>query len=437
MFSTHRLRPAVWLAVVSCGACAPAGDPDRGADPRGDVVIPAVEVVQVRQGALPLRERLTGTVRAAGEVGIFPEINGPVEEVFVQNGDAVRRGDPLVRIRVTGSQSQEEQAQSAIVGARAEVRQAEATLKEAQTQFDRIAVLAERGLVSASEADTQRAQVETARATLARVRAGVAVAEATLAERKEASGQAIVRAPITGRVGQRNVEVGMRVDTQTPLFVIGRLERMRVEVPVTQESLSRVRVGQSVEIRPGGASAAPISAQVSRISPFLEETSLSAEVEIDVPNAAGVLVPGMFVTVDLFYGESERATLVPTSALHTDVVSGERGVFVTSATPASVQAGHPDDAGGGLSDEPVSIPFRPVTVVAEGGQTVAIEGIAPGSWVVAVGQHLLAAQEAGSAPQARIRLIAWDRILELQRLQRGDLLEDFMERQQQLSPPES
>jgi RND family efflux transporter MFP subunit len=426
--------PPFALLGVLCTGCQSAETAATSTDGRfaRDTQIAAVEVVRARQGGLPLVERLTGTVRAAGEVAIFPEIDGPVVEVYVDNGDAVRRGDPLVRLRDTGSQSQLDQARSGLAAARAEVKQAQAVVKEAETQFNRIQVLVDRGLMSVSESDTQRALVETARATLARASAQVAVAEALVAERADVLRQAIVRAPITGRIGQRNVEVGMRVDTQTPLFVIGRLENMRVEVPVTQDMLASIEIGQPVEIRPGGRSATPVRAQVSRISPFLQETSLSAEVEIDVRNNPGHLVPGMFVTVDMFYGESDEATLVPTSALYDHPITGERGVFVWLPAPTAVDTQALVGEASGLSPEPVDIVFRVVEVVAEGAQVVAIDGVASGTWVVVVGQHLLAAQQGSDPPQARVRVIDWDRIIELQGLQGEDLLQQFMERQQRL-----
>jgi RND family efflux transporter MFP subunit len=418
------------VLTAGCQGESSASDARRGNQASQ---VAAVEVVQVREGALPLTERLTGTVRAAGEVGIFPEVSAPIAEVYVDNGDDVRQGEPLVRLRPTGAQSQLRQAQSGLNSARADVEQARATLREAETQLTRVQMLAERGLISRVDLDTQRTRAETARAALARAEAQVALAEATVTERTEVRDQTIVRAPISGRIGQRNAEVGMRVDPQTPLFVIGRLQDMRVEVPVTQEILAGIRVGQPVEIRPGGRPGAPIAAQVSRISPFLQQASLSAEVEIDVPNDGGRLVPGMFVTVDVAYGESERAAIVPASAVHTHPVTGERGVYVSGVEPAAVNATTADEEGGGLSPEPVSFAFRPVELVAEGAQTMGIGGVAPGEWVVVVGQHLLSAQTGGSAPQARIRIIEWDRVIDLQGLQRQDVLRQFMERQQQLA----
>jgi hypothetical protein len=80
----------------------------------------------------------------------------------------------------------------------------------------------------------------------------------------------------------------------------------------------------------------------------------------------------------------------------------------------------------------VEIPFRPISVVAEGPQTVGVSGIDEGEWVVVVGQQLLAEQGDGT-PEARIRVVAWERILELQQRHRDDLLQQFMDKQQRLA----
>ncbi len=414
----------VALVSISCGETdEPAGDSAT------ELVIPAVEVVQARSGALPLSERLTGTVRAAGEVAIYPQASGPVVEVFAQNGSAVKKGDPLVRIRAPGSQPLLEQARSNVDLAQAEVKQSEAALADIETRFKRAQVLGERGIVSVESVQTLRAEAETARATVAAARARAQAAQAAVDERAEVRGQLVVRAPISGLVGQRNVEVGMRVDPQSPLFVIGRLDAVRVEVPVTQEILARIRKDQRVEIDPGN-DRPPIVAQVSRISPFLAAGSYSAEVEIDVPNESGVLVPGMFVPVAIFYGESEQATLIPTSALYDDPRTGQQGVFVLADAPSPADPAANDDGQGPLDVDPTPTRFRPVTVIAEGPQTLGVNAVQPGEWVVVVGQHLLAAQGATDAPVARVRIVAWERILELQGLQRHDLLRQFMEEQQ-------
>ena len=75
----------------------------------------------------------------------------------------------------------------------------------------------------------------------------------------------------------------------------------------------------------------------------------------------------------------------------------------------------------------MGVQFRPVEIVAESSEAVGVTGVKSGEWVVVVGQHLLATE---ARPAARVRAMEWDRIMELQQLQREDLLRDFMERQQ-------
>ena len=412
---------AVVTSVVGCNTAPPNDRPGYDAAQQ----IPAVEVVKTREGAVPLRERLTGTVRAAGEVGIFPQVAGPIVEVLVQNGDRVEKGQPLVRIQAPGSQAQVTQARSAVTAAEAELTQMEAQAREIEQEYERNRALGERGLVPANTVDSLRAQTDAARAAVNSAAAQLKVAQAAAAEQRELQSHNVVRAPISGRVGQRNAEVGMRADTQAPLFIIGRLENMRVEVPVAQDILTRIRPGQRAELQVSRG-AAPIEAAVSRISPFLDSGSFSAEVEIDLPNQEAGLVPGMFVTVDIYYGESESATLVPASALYEDPATGQRGLFVSGEAPGEARAGGESD---GALPSPLAFPFRPVEIVAEAAQTAGVTGVRPGEWVVVIGQHLLALQDDEGPPEGRPRVMTWERIMELQQLQREDLLQQFLDRQ--------
>ena len=416
------------LAGGLAASCGGTGEDTAGAAERrrGSNVIPVVEVVQLRSGTLPLFERLTGTVRATGEVAIYPQTSGSIVEVLVQNGDAVRKGQPLVRIQTVGSEAQLSQAHSSLAVARAAHEEAQAALRQLEQQYERNAALGREGLVADDTVTTLRSQVEAARAAEARTRAQVEVAQGTIAERADVQDQTTVRAPISGRVGQRNAEVGMRVDDQTPLFIVGRLDNVRVEVPVTQEILRHLKEGQRAEVRAPGTS---IVAAVSRISPFLAAGSYSAEVEIDVPNEDGRLAPGMFVSVDIYYGESGEATLAPASAIYEHPLTGERGVYIASRAPADAASA----TSGEGRPEPVPIAFRDVELIAEGPESVGIRGLEPGAWVVVIGQHLLAAQAGEGPPLGRTQAIAWERIMELQRLQRDDLLREFMEKQQRLT----
>lgn len=422
---------AAALIAFTTAACGTS----EGKNPEGPVT-PAVEAVEARYGALPLRERLTGTVRASGQVAIYPESSGPVVEVLAKNGDRVQAGDPLVRIRGESSRSQLQQSEAGLASARAARDRAQATVEDLERRYERAQQLAESSFISQEEYEALRTQLATARASLAQAEAQVAGAEGELGSSREEVRQTVVRAPIDGTVGRRNAEVGMFVTGSTPLFTIGRLERMEIDVPITQEMLSRIREGQTAEIRSESLPDTVLVAEVSRVSPFIEPGSFSAEVQIDIENPGELLLPGMFVTVDILYGESEQATLVPKSAIYQDPGTGAIGVYAAPSIGLEIPLAMPSEG----SDEtppmtpPTPAEFRRVDVLAEGRHVVGVSGLEPGSWVVVVGQHLLSSQDPQAGPpRARVRPISWDRLLELQGLQREDLLRQYMEKQQRIA----
>lgn len=424
---------SIHLPVVALAAAAVACGTSEGRVP-DDATLPAVEAVQARYGSLPLRERLTGTVYAAGQVAIYPETSGPIVEVLVDNGDEVSAGDPLVRIRAESSRSQLRQSEAGLASARAEREQAAAAVDQLERRYDRAEQLVAENFISQEEFEALRTQLASARADLAQAEASIEAAEGSVGESRESFRQTIVRAPIDGRVGRRNAEVGMRVDGSSALFTIGRLDEMEVEVPITQEMLSRIEVGQTAEIRTESLPDTVITARVSRVSPFIEPGSFSAEAEIDVPNPDGVLLPGMFVTVDVLYGESEQATLVPKSAVYEDPGTGAIGIFVAPSLGLETTPVLPEGDERAPLTAPTPSEFRRVDVLAEGRHVVGVTGIEPEDWVIVVGQHLLSSQDPDAGPpRARVRPMTWDRLIGLQGLQREDLLRQFMEKQQRVA----
>lgn len=421
-------------------ACGGSGAEDRGGrgGPRGrggEASIPAVEVVQARMGALPLEERLSGTVRAENQVAIYPEIAAPVLRVAAQDGDYVRAGQPLVYLRDTQYREQLRQAEASLAISEADAARAEADLRELQSRLRRTEELAAKQYQSAQELETLQAQVAGAEAGLRQAQARIELARASVEEQQEALRRTVVRAPISGYVGGRNAEVGMRVDTGTQLFTIGNLDVVRVEVAVPDAMIGRIQPGQTAVIAADGLGGRVLRAEVSRISPFLQAASYSAAAEIDVPNPDGLLRPGMFVTVDVHYGESEQATLVPVSALYEHPATGIVGVYVAATLGTEVPVEVPeayDPAAPPPLSEPTPMTFRRVNVLARGREAVGIDGVRPGDWVVTVGQNLLSASPE-ERPPARVRAVPWERIAALQRLQDQDLLRAYMEKQQAIA----
>ncbi len=422
---------ALLLLVASLAGC------DRAEPAATSGRAPLVEAVEARLGKLPLEEVVPGVVRAENQVVVRPEISAQVAEVLVRSGQAVDRGQVLVRLR-------DEELREQLRRAEAEVRLAEATAAEAraraaeiQFRADRLKRLAEDDLVSPLEMESASAQLEAVRAAAQAAEAGVEQSRAVAEERTSALGKTLVRSPVAGRVGERRVEVGMQVSPDTPLFRAGNLQRLTVEVELTEETLGGVRQGQQVIVRPRGVGSEAIGATLDRVSPFLAEESFTAVGEIDLDNTGGRLRPGMFVTVRILYGRTAETTLIPTSALWEHPRTGERGVFVV------IDADGLEVTAAGVADNPEQsrrVSFRRVQVVAEGRGSVGIDGIAAGEWVVIAGQHLLLRAMQGTSPEsglgstpARIRPTSWERVSALQDLQREDLLKGFLDKQRRVA----
>ena len=388
-------------------------------------VVPAVEAVPAQFGGLPLEERLSGVVTAFNQVDIYPRISAPIEEIYVQTGEQVEQGQPLVRLRDNEYRERLRQAEANLRINNAQMRQARAALGEVESEMRRQRILSERDLTSELETERIAARLESAEASYELAQAQVEQAESSLAEQKEALDQTIIRAPINGTVGQRSAEVGMQANTNSRLFIIGDLTKTKVTVNLTERMLTYINIGQNVRIFSENLGDIALSGEVSRISPFLGQGSFSTEAEIDIDNESGVLRPGMFVNVDILYGESEQATIIPLSAIYRDPQTGETGVFV--ATNFGMEADLLEDLESGdlntqLSN-PTDIEFITVDVIARGRDAAGVVGINSGQWVVTVGHNLLVRDDRGIG---RIRPTSWNKIMAMQQMRPQDLLQQIM-----------
>lgn len=439
MISSLRFLGVLFAALLLFSGCGSSSE-DGQSGPQGrrggpgSGSTPSVEAVKARYGSLPLQERMSGRVRARNQVAIYPEVSAPVVAVEAQTGDYVAEGEPLVRLKDDTYQERVRQAEAALRVAQADVRSARANLKELRTQLKRAERLAEQDFQSQQELESLRAEVEGAEADLERAEAEAAQAQATLDERQTDLRRTVVRAPISGYVGARNVEVGQRVDGNTRLYTMGDLDSVKVRVQVTDRMFGKIQEGQTARIRLPSKDTTLV-ASVTRMSPFLAQASYSAEAEILVPNQDRLLNPGMFVEVDVAYGESERATIIPLSAIYEDPTTGARGVFVAPTLGSEVAVETPDSYDA-ENPPPLTNPtptaFREVEILAEGAQTAGVQDIEPGDWVVTVGQNLLSSEREGRV-DARVRPMPWSRLLSLQRMQDTDLLRRFMDRQQRMA----
>lgn len=426
-------RSAIAIAAALLAACSGNDRGQAEGDPRARFQqarqAPAVEAVEVRYGSFPLEERLSGAVRASNQTEIFPEVAGTIAEVFVADGDRVAAGDPLAQLRARDFEERVRQAESGLKVAEARVRQARANLSRAKATLERIQSIVEQRLGTRAELDTAIADAASAEADLDLMLAQREQAASVLVERETELEETLVRAPIDGIVGGRNAEVGQQASTGSALFVIGDVGSMSVDVTLTQQMLDYIDVGTPANIYRDSAPERIIEARVARISPYLHPVTHTTRAEIAVDGQVDGLRPGMFVTVDMLYGQTREAPLVPNSAIFRHPRDGREGVFVGSLADALTDPENLTVSGEPSFEQPigpVEVRFVPVDVVARGRATSAITGVTPGDWVVTLGHNLLANRD---AQPALVQPTPWEHILDLQQMRSNDLLTIITEKQ--------
>jgi RND family efflux transporter MFP subunit len=276
--------------------------------------LPSVSVV------VPGRQQVVRTISATGSiaarhdlpVGVTGE-GGQVVRVLVDRGQWVRAGQTLAVIERSVQSQQAQQLVAQIEVARADARLAQSNLERAQS-------LVSRGFISKADLDQKRA---TRDAASARVR----VAQATLGETRARIGRLDVRAPASGLVLDRSVEVGQVVGPGSgALFRIADGGQMELRARLAQQDLERLSVGVPATVIPVGSSRT-YQGQIWQISPIIDPQNRQGEARIAVPYTLD-LRPGGFATAQITAG-SVDAPLLPDSA----VLNDDSGSYVYVVTP--------------------------------------------------------------------------------------------------------
>ena len=351
---------AVAGAVMSCGGSK--------ANVRKEEASSTPKTVEVTTAAAISRElpsffEATGSLAGDEQTDVAPQTAGKVVEVGVDIGSAVRRGQMIVRLddselklHVTQSQAQVEQAKAAVrqaeekIGLRsgqafdpsrvAEVAAAKVNLDLAEKNLKRAEKSIESGDVSRSFYDQQRAQrdqlkeqydvaIAQARQNFAGVdvaRTNVANAEAALALARKSLSYAFIPAPIDGFVSERTADLGEYVSPTQKVATIVRINPLRVRIDIPEQAISEVKVGQSVSATTSAWPDKSFSGHIARIAPNVTANSRTLTVEAEIENGSGALKPGQFATVRILQPRSVAAVLVPSRAVVSD--AGVNRIYV-------------------------------------------------------------------------------------------------------------
>lgn len=288
---------SVWL-VLALGACDRPGEAaDQEKQESQEREYPVV-VRKLEQRSMRLAVRSAATIEAERKVELSAEASGILMDLRVQEGDPVRSGQLLARIK------KEAQAAS--------VQRARTNLAQAKREFDRVSKLAKQGVVGQQELDNARDRVQLARLDSR--------------DRGRDLKNTTVKAPIEGVVTRRVQQAGTFVSAGSPLLEITDFSTLVARVYVPERELDRVAVGQSAQVVGKAALGRKASGRVLRISPVVDSATGTVKLTVGLPpqslKKATDFRPGMYAEVTIAIRERPTVPAIPKSAvLYEDAAS--------------------------------------------------------------------------------------------------------------------
>ncbi len=301
-----------------------------------------VTVITVKNAPVETVVTLPGNIQGLTEAVIYARADGYVSKRYVDMGDRVKAGQLLLDVespeleqQVLQGRAALQQAQSDLGHAQASLQQAKANLFIAEATEKRTSALVSRGVLSKQEGDQDRSTLLARQADLAAAEANVRTSEeaikaarANLNRLQELQGYTHVRAPFTGVITARSVDIGSLVNAGSgssvrELFHMAQSERLRIFVNVPQSEVAAIQIGMpcTLTVRQYGAREFP--AKVIRTAEALDPGSRTLLTEVQVANPKSELLPGMYAQVRFHIRREHPPLLIPSEALITNA-KGER-----------------------------------------------------------------------------------------------------------------
>jgi membrane fusion protein, multidrug efflux system len=348
-------------------AQAATGNPGGGRGAGGFRPTMTVEATTTKRLAVAERVMVVGNLIGAVTVDVVPKVSGRLETVAVRLGDSVRKGQLLATLEDRELREQVRQTEASLDVSKATVRQREADLKNAQSNLERTRNLFTRSLIARQTLDDAEARYDAAVAQVDLARAQAAQAGARLEELRINLSNTRILSPVDGYVGSRRLDPGAFVGTNSAFLSVVDIHFVRLVANLVEKDLRRIVTDMPAKVEVDAYPGEVFTGRVARLAPVLDPATRTAQMEVEVPNPASRLKPGMYARVQFVVLERADALTVPRNAMVE--VDGARGVFVAEGKTAR---------------------FRPVTSGIIDGEAVEItDGLADNSTVITLGSASL------------------------------------------------
>jgi len=248
----------------------------------------AVTTIVAQQETWPSTLNVVGTTAPVHGVTVSADLPGTVDTINFDSGKFVHEGEVLVQL-----DTRQERAQLAALEAQRDL---------AKLNYDRNRQLVNEGVISRLDYDKSTAEQKQTEANVGEIKATI--------QRKT------IRAPFSGILGIRQVNLGQYMSAGTAIVSLQALDPIYANFNVPQQVMSQMRPGQSVKISTDGASGHEYTGRVNALESTVDESTRNVQVQATLANPGNKLRPGMFVQVEVGVGTERSIFPLPASAIN-------------------------------------------------------------------------------------------------------------------------
>ena len=294
----------------------------RSTSPRGEKVY----VEPVKRRDLEAVVSAPGQIDPKVKVNISANVMGKIERLYFNEGDTVRRGQPLIEIERAALSAQRDRLRSEVSNRRIDVQRAQIQLANARRNLERAQVMQSQGIQAAEMFDRARFEFDTAQANLAAAQESVRQAQAGLAQATDDLSKTTIVSPLSGKVVSLNAREGEVVVTGTMnnpgsiIATIADLSEVLIEAEVNETEVVKIRVGQTARVRVDAMPDKVYTGRVVEIGSSATQRAgttgvryFKVKIALDLPDEE--LRPGMTAQVEVITDTAKGVTTVPVQSV--------------------------------------------------------------------------------------------------------------------------
>lgn len=281
----------------------------------------------------------SGYIVAQRQATVSSKVTGKVQELLVEEGQAVKQGQVLARLDDSNARAALLLAQAQLDSARAGLAQANAQSKDATRQAIRNKELVSKGFVGQSVYDTAQSNADAQAAGVEAAQGNVAVAQRNISVYRQQLDDTVVRAPFAGVITVKNAQQGEMISplsaggagTRTGIGTLVDMDSLEIEVDVNENFIGRVKPGQPVTAKLNAYPEWEVPCKVIAVIPTADRSKATVKVRIGINNKDPRILPDMGVRVSFMDdsaaskpADAPKGLLVPENAVQ---VSGTTGVL--------------------------------------------------------------------------------------------------------------